>query len=290
MKEKNKFENRNYRQRIWEIFEAVDHEDKPKKALDYFDYFIFVLIILNSTAVILETVKSIEVVYRQFFYWFEVFSVIIFSFEYLGRIWACTSQKRFSHPVLGRIRYMVTPMAIVDLLAIMPFYLTFITYDMRVIRTLRVFRLLRMMKLVRYSASISLFSKVLKNRKEELIVTASIVLVMMVLSASFMYFAEHQAQPDEFPDIPSSMWWAIVTLTTVGYGDVFPITTLGKIFAAVIAILGIGMFALPTGILGASFVEELEKQRLEKNDEIKIIICPHCGEEVGEKLEESISA
>ena len=99
----------------------------------------------------------------------------------------------------------------------------------------------------------------------------------MVLSASFIYFAEHEAQPEAFPDIPGSMWWAIVTLTTVGYGDVYPVTTLGKIFAAFIAILGIGMFALPTGILGASFVEELEKRRHGQNN------CPHCGEEIIKK-------
>lgn len=280
MTDKITTENQTVKQRVWEIFEAVEHEDKPKKILDYFDYFIFILILLNATAVILETVKSIEESYRVYFFWFEMFSVSIFTIEFLARVWACTSQKRFSRPILGRLKYIFTPLAIIDLLAILPFYLTFFTFDFRIIRMLRVFRLLRLMKLVRYSASIALFGKVLRNRKEELIVTATIVLVMMVLSASFMYFAEHAAQPEAFPDIPSSMWWAIVTLTTVGYGDVFPVTNLGKIFAAIIAILGIGMFALPTGILGASFVEELEKQRLEKNGELKVIICQNCGERV----------
>ncbi len=114
----------------------------------------------------------------------------------------------------------------------------------------------------------------MRSRKEDLVVTVAIVLVLMVMSASFIYFAEHRAQPENFPDIPSSMWWAIVTLTTVGYGDVYPVTTLGKLFAAVIAMLGIGMFALPTGILGASFVEELEKRRSGKQ------CCPHCGEDI----------
>ncbi len=269
-----------FKERVWEILEATEHEDKPKKVLDYFDVFILILILLNTAAVILETVDSIQSQFRLYFFWFEVFSVFVFTVEYIGRVWASTSQRKFSKPFWGRLKYIFTPMAIIDLLAILPFYLTFITFDMRVIRMLRVFRLLRLMKLVRYSASFALFGKVLKNRKEELIVTASIVLVMMVLSASFMYYAEHQAQKENFPDIPSAMWWAIVTLTTVGYGDVYPITTLGKIFAAVIAILGIGMFALPTGILGASFVEELEKQRLEKAGLIEKVVCPHCGEKV----------
>lgn len=268
---------------VWEIVETTDDGGGFRKNFDYFDLFILVLILLNAAAVILETVDSIENQMRFYFYWFEVFSVIVFTLEYLTRIWACTTQKDYSRPVIGRLKFIFTPLALIDLLAILPFYFTFFTFDLRFIRTLRVFRLLRLMKLVRYSASITLFGKVLKNRREELIVTASIVLVMMVLSASFMYFAEHEAQPDAFPDIPSSMWWAIVTLTTVGYGDVFPVTTLGKIFAAVIAILGIGMFALPTGILGASFVEELENQRRQKAGQIEMIICPHCGEKVNEE-------
>lgn len=264
----------NFREKIWNVVEATEHEDKPKKDLDYFDIFIFVLIILNAVAVILETVNSIEQNFGIYFFWFEVFSVAVFTIEYLLRLWSCTSQEEYSHPFFGRLKFIFTPLALIDLLAILPFYLAFTALDLRFIRTLRLFRLLRVMKLVRYSSSISLFGKVLRKRREELIVTASIVLILMVLSASFMYFAEHEAQPEAFPDIPSSMWWAIVTLTTVGYGDVFPVTTMGKVFAAMIAILGIGMFALPTGILGASFVEEMENQRMEKK------ACPHCGEEI----------
>ena len=283
MSQNENVEKKGLRERVWEIVEAVDHEDKPRKSLDYFDFFILILILLNTAAVIIETIDSVKLSYQIYFDYFEVFSVIVFSGEYLLRVWACTSQEKYAHPVWGRLKFVLTPLAVIDLLAILPFYIQFFTFDLRIIRTLRVFRLLRLMKLMRYSASISLFAKVLKNRKEELIVTASIVLVMMVLSASFMYYAEHDAQPDNFPDIPSSMWWAIVTLTTVGYGDVFPVTPLGKVFAAIIAILGIGMFALPTGILGASFVEELEKQRLEKNKETEVIICNHCGEEIQKK-------
>ncbi|MEZ5425713.1 MAG: ion transporter [Pyrinomonadaceae bacterium] len=264
----------NLRKKVWEIVEAPERDDKPKKKLDMFDIFIFILILLNAVAVILETVKSLEQNYLEYFYWFEVFSVVIFTIEYLMRLWSSTSQPEYSHPFWGRLRFVFTPLAMIDLLAILPFFLAFSALDLRFIRTLRFFRLFRVFKLVRYSSSITLFGKVLKHRKEELIVTASIVLLLMVLSASFMYFAEHEAQPEAFSDIPTSMWWAIVTLTTVGYGDVFPVTTLGKIFAAIIAVLGIGMFALPTGILGASFVEELEQQRLGKK------ICPHCGGEV----------
>ncbi len=263
-----------FRQKVWDIVDTGSDESEYKKQLDYFDVFILILILLNAIAVILETVQSLEETYGAVFYWFEVFSVAVFTIEYGLRLWSCTSQKEYSGSFFGRLRFVFTPLAIVDLLAILPFYLAFTAFDLRFIRTLRVFRLVRVLKLARYSSSIQLFGNVLKNRKEELVVTASIVGILMVLSASFMYFAEHQAQPENFPDIPSSMWWAIVTLTTVGYGDVFPVTTLGKVFAAVIAVLGIGMFALPTGILGASFVEELEKRRSKETG------CPHCGKPI----------
>lgn len=262
------------RQKVWEIVEAVEHADKPKKVLDYFDIFILTLIFLNVLAVILETVQSLEENYRAFFFVFEMFSVTVFSMEYLARVWACTSQAKYAHPFWGRLKFIFTPMALIDLLAILPFFLTFIAADMRFIRTLRLFRLFRVLKLSRYSHSLQLFGKVIKSKKEELVMTATLMFVLMILAASFIYLAEHEAQPDKFTDIPTSMWWSIVTLTTVGYGDVFPVTPLGKICAALIAVLGIGMFALPTGILGASFVEEIGKMKAEKQ------VCPHCGGEL----------
>ena len=209
--------------------------------------------------------------FGSFFYWFEIFSVSVFTVEYLLRVWSCTSQEKFAKPFWGRLRFVFTPMALIDLIAILPAFLTFVTVDLRFIRTLRLFRLFRVFKFVRYSHSLKLFGKVIRNRKEELIVTLTIMFVLIILTSSFIYIAENEAQPDKFSDIPTSMWWAIVTLTTVGYGDVFPVTPLGKVFAAIIAVLGIGMFALPTGILGASFVEEMEKLKCDKQ------ICPHCG-------------
>lgn len=266
--------NLSFRQRVWEIVEAVEHTGKPKKILDYFDIFILLLIFLNVLAVILETVPALEQNFGDYFFRFEVFSVTIFTIEYLARIWACTSQAKFSRPFWGRLKFIFTPMALIDLLAILPFFLTFTTVDLRFIRTLRLFRLFRVLKLARYSYSLQLFGKVIKNKKEELVMTATLMFVLMILAASFIYIAENEAQPDKFTDIPTSMWWSIVTLTTVGYGDVFPVTTFGKVCAAFIAVLGIGMFALPTGILGASFVEEIGKMK----DGEKI--CPHCGEKI----------
>jgi voltage-gated potassium channel len=149
-----------------------------------------------------------------------------------------------------------------------------IPIDLRFLRALRLFRIFRIAKLGRYSSSVRLIGKVLSQKREELIVTGMIMGLLVVVSSSFMYFAENEAQPDKFPDIPSSMWWAIVTLTTVGYGDVHPVTPLGRVFAAIIAMLGIGMFALPAGILGASFMEELDRKKGQGH------VCPHCGKEL----------
>lgn len=263
------------KKRIWEILEVDRPGDERGRVFDVFDVFILALILLNVIAVILGTVKSIEARFHSALRWFEFFSVVVFTVEYLARVWACVSQSEYSRPVIGRLRFMLRPIAIIDLLAVLPFYLTFFTADLRFIRALRLFRLFRVAKLGRYSSSLRLFGLVFKNKREELLVTMMVMLMMIIMSASFMYFAENEAQPDKFPDIPSTVWWAVMTLTTVGYGDVFPITPLGKCLTMLIAILGIGMFALPVGIFGAGFVEEIQKEKAGKT------ICPHCGGEIG---------
>jgi len=261
----------NRKGRIWEILEAAKPGDIASRVCDTF---IFSLIILNVIAVIVGSVKSIEDKYGFQLEVFEIVSVIIFTIEYLLRIWSCVSQPQFSHPVYGRLRYVFRPMPIIDLIAILPFYFGFLAFDTRFVRSLRLFRLFRIAKLGRYSKTSRLLARVFTTRKEELVITASVMVILIVLASSSIYLAEHEAQPDKFPDIPSAMWWSVVTLTTVGYGDVYPVTSFGKFLAATIAILGIGMFALPAGILGASFVEEIERLKTGKH------ICPHCGEEL----------
>jgi voltage-gated potassium channel len=265
----------NLKKRVWEILEVDRPDDERGRVFDAFDVFILALILLNVIAVILGTVKVIEARFHSALRGFEIFSVTVFTIEYIARLWACVSQSEYSRPVIGRLRFMSRPIAIIDLIAVIPFYLTFFTADLRILRALRLFRLFRMAKIGRYSSSLRLFGHVFRNKKEELIVTMMVMLTMIIMSASFMYFAENEAQPDKFPDIPSTIWWAVMTLTTVGYGDVFPITPLGKCLTMIIAILGIGMFALPVGIFGAGFVEEIQKQKAGKT------FCPHCGEKIG---------
>jgi voltage-gated potassium channel len=261
----------NFRQRAWEILEAVRPGDLPSRI---FHGFILLLIAINVAAVIVGSVRSVQASHGRLLEFIEVFSVAIFTIEYLVRLWTCVSQPEYAAPLTGRLKFAVRPLPVIDLLAILPFYLEFLPLDLRVVRALRLFRLFRIAKLGRYSKTIRLFARVFTTRKEELVISASVMVVLIILSSSFIYFAENQAQPDKFPDIPSAMWWSVVTLTTVGYGDVYPVTPLGKFLAAVIAMLGIGMFALPAGILGASFVEEIEKQKAGTP------CCPHCGKEI----------
>lgn len=162
---------------------------------------------------------------------------------------------------------------LIDILAIAPFYLA-LAGDLRAIRVLRLFRLFRVIKVARYSKAVQTLGRVIRAKREELLVAVFVLIVLLVLSSSLMYYVENDDQPAAFGSIPEAMWWSIATLTTVGYGDVHPITPLGKFIASIIAVLGIALFALPTGILGSGFVEEMQKERLHKQ------VCPHCGKDI----------
>ena len=250
-----------YKQRILSTINKADGQDQLSRG---FDIFIMVLIVLNVFAVITETVQSIQVKYELVFYYFELFTIIVFSIEYLVRLWTCTIIEKYRHPVWGRLKYMFSIEALIDLLAILPFYLPlFLDMDARLLRVLRLFRLMRIFKLGRYFVAFQMIVAVIKKRKEELLITFTLLVVMLILASSLMYYIEHEAQPDVFTSIPATMWWGIATLTTVGYGDVYPVTGIGKLLGSVIAILGIGVFALPTGIIASSFERELSER--EKN-------------------------
>lgn len=238
------------------------------------DTFLVTLITLNIVAVILETVDNIFNAYTLFFRVFERFSVYVFSVEYVLRLWVCTCETKYKHPITGRLKWIFSFGALIDLLAFIPFYLP-LKLDLRVIRILRLFRFLRIFKLGRYLNATKMISHVFKAKKRELILCLIVTLFLIIIASSFMYFAENQAQPDKYSSIPATMWWCVTTLTTVGYGDVFPVTTLGKILTAFIAILGIGMFALPAGILASGFSDEFQRSKEKKKS-----ICPHCGKEI----------
>lgn len=235
------------------------------------------LILLNAVAAVLETVESLNVNYGPVFFWIEMVSVSIFSVEYLLRLWVAPLSPEYSGR-FGRLRYATSALAIIDLIAILPTFLPmFLPMDLRVVRFLRVFRLFRLFKLSRYVESLTRFDDVVRSKKEELVVMLVVVSMMLFFASSLMYLVEHEAQPDKFPDIPSAMWWGIATLTTVGYGDVFPITPMGKFLGAIVALLGVGIFALPAGILASGFAEEVRRKRAGQP-----CLCPQCGADVSE--------
>lgn len=239
-----------------------------------FHTFMLSLISFNVLAVILETVDSLFDDYSDLFTYFEYFSVACFSMEYLLRIWCCNINKKFSGSWIGRIKFLLTPMALVDLLSIAPFYLPMITdLDLRFLRAIRLSRIFRLFKIGRYSSAYTLIKHVIILKKEYLAITIVFGATLLIVASSLMYFIEHEAQPQVFSSIPATMWWGIITLTTVGYGDTFPITPLGKFLSGLLALLGIGLFALPAGILASGFSEEIQKQKCES-------LCPHCGKNI----------
>ena len=263
---------RSLRHRIHELLEPAGTGDRASRAVDIF---IVTLIALNVVALVLETVEPVRRAFPALFPWFERWSVAVFSVEYVLRLWSATADPRYASPIRGRLRFARSPLAVIDLLAILPAYLPFVGIDLRVIRAARLFRIFRLAKLARYSRALQMFGRVIAAKKEELVTTFMLLLLLLLVAASMLYFAEHRAQPDVFPSIPAAMWWGVVTITTVGYGDVYPVTVAGRAIAAVVAILGLGMFALPTGLLGAGFVEEMDRRKHTSSRR-----CPHCGEAV----------
>lgn len=258
------------RKRTWEIVEAAKVGDTASRV---FDIAILALIFLNVVAVIIGSVRSVQERWGTFLNLFEIVSVVVFTVEYLARLWSCTVDPRFQGRIRGRTRHAIHAMSIVDLLAILPFYLPFLGIDLRSLRVLRLLRILRVAKVGRYYSSLNLIKNVFQSKKEELVLTSALMGLLLVVSSSVLYYCENAVQPEAFSSIPATMWWAVATLTTVGYGDMYPVTLMGKFCASIIAILGIGMFALPTGILGAGFVEAVQKKKGQR-------VCPHCGKEL----------
>lgn len=207
---------------------------------------------------ILESHVSIRNIYGSYFHVFEAISIYIFSFEYLYRIRLSFQEKRMK----GVYKYVFSAYGLIDLISILPFFLNqLVKVDGRFLRILRLFRLTRIFKLGRGSSSLKLFIKALNGVKNELKFTLFLSLLAILFSASAIYYLEHESQPEKFSSITESIWWATVSLATVGYGDVYPVTAGGKIFASIISLIGIGIVAIPTGIISASFVEEIHNQR-----------------------------
>lgn len=235
--------------------------------------FIILLIALNVLAVILETIPSLQRRHAEFFHYFDIVSVAFFTIEYVLRVWSSNHEAKYKHSVYGRIKYMFSLAALIDLLAILPFYVnTVVGLDLRILRIFRLLRFFRLFRLTSYMKAAKLVTNVFKNSANELMLSLLLAIFLIIISSSLVYFAEHLDQPEKFKSIPDTIWWSVTTLTTVGYGDMVPITIAGKIFTAIILLAGVAIFALPAGIITAGFLEESRKRKTHKNG-----VCPHCG-------------
>ena len=253
----------NLRRRIWEILERGNSKDKISF---YTDIFLITLIIFNIIAVLLETVDSIYSVYSFEFLIFERFSTIIFLIEYILRIWVCIEEKIKKNKLMTRLKYATTWPAIIDLLAVLSGLLPMIfEVDLRILRALR---MLRLLKFSRYFKVMNLLLGVLKEEKQSFLAAMFLLTIAMLIASTGIYMFEKDTQPDKFGSIPEAMWWAIATLTTIGYGDVTPVTGMGKFFGAIIAIIGIGVVALPSGILASGFTDQLKRRQAQYEDEL----------------------
>ena len=239
------------------ILERSERSDMLGRCVDFA---LIALITINVISVILETVEGIYSQFAAYFDFIEIVSVSVFTVEYLLRLWSSAEAAAEGESAgAARLRYVASPLAIIDLLAIAPFYLAFfVSMDLRF---LRVLRLLRIFKLTRYSSAMTMLLDVFREEASAFFAGFFILIVLLVLAASGAYLVEHETQPEKFGSIPDAMWWAMATLTTVGYGDVTPVTPLGKLFGACVTVIGIGMAALPAGILASGLADQLRRKR-----------------------------
>jgi len=245
------------RNQIREIVK-IDGNHRFSVAFDKLITFCVIIAIVHLT---LETEKDLFNDYHAIFRLVEVILTVVFTVEYLMRLIAFNKSTDKSF-----LRYVFSVSMIIDLVALIPFYLTLLPIDLRYLRIFRLFRIARIFKLARYNKAISIVQVVMRERKELLTVSFVMIFFILYIVSALMYYVENPAQPDSFSSIIKTMWWGVATLTTVGYGDIYPITGLGKMLGGLIAILGIGLFAIPTGIIASGFLEYFEKGKKEKNN------------------------
>lgn len=258
------------------LYLTLDPTEKGGRIERVFEFVLVIIIILNILAIVLESVKDIHDEYGHLFHQLEVVSIILFTGEYFLRIYSIVENPKYKDPVTGRWRFISSPIAVIDLLAFVPFYISFLPLDLRFLRIFRLMAVFRLFKIARYLHALKIFRQVITERKEQLVLSFIFILFILVIISFVMFYTEHDAQPEEFSSIPATMWWGIATLTTVGYGDVVPVTTLGKFLGGLFAIAGVGLLALPAGILSSGFYELLHREKS------PIKKCPHCGKEIHE--------
>ena len=234
------------------VFEILELSGNRHGFAVFAQLLVVALILLNVVAVIVGSYAPIAQLIATELHWLEVGSIAIFTLEIVARVWLCTDDPHghYRNPVTGRLRYLLSPQTLIDIAAIVPFFLG-VALDLRFLRALR---------LTVYGAAVESLAAVFYNERRSLFGAFVVMMLLLIVASSLVYFVERAAQPEAFASIPHAMWWGLATLTTVGYGDVTPITTLGRLFGGIVTILGVGMFALPAGILASGYARELRRR------------------------------
>jgi voltage-gated potassium channel len=242
------------------VYDVLEGRDKGRRGAYLVNLFLIGLIGINVLAFVLHTVDYLAIHYGQWFDAILYVSLVLFSLEFLLRLWSCVCDDDgvYSHPLRGRLRFLLSPLALVDLAVLLPFFIAAAAgLDLRFLRLLR---LLWILKITRYLPAMGILGRVLRRERRTLTAVISVMLIMVFIASSLIYLLEHETQPEAFASIPHALWWGVATLTTVGYGDVVPVSPLGKALGIVIMMLGIGTFALPAGVLASAFADESRRR------------------------------
>ncbi|WP_374445759.1 ion transporter [Stella sp.] len=245
------------------LHRLLDPRGRPTRGASWINRGLAVAIVASSVMAILDTEPALGEAAPGLFLWAERIFGTIFVVEYLARVIAAGADPRFAGRG-GRLRYVLTPVAIIDLIAILPLFLGAVVGNTQLVRLLRLFRLLRFSRLGAFSRAAVILALTVRARLPELLLSLMVALVVLIFSATLMYLIEGDVQPAAFGSIPRAMWWAIATLTTVGYGDVYPVTAAGRVLAGLTALAAIGLIAAPTGILATAFAEALRRYHEER--------------------------
>ena len=249
---------RTFRQKIHALMFESAYGGKLK---EFFDVFIGVWVLISVLAVVMETVASVTYLINIEFVILDTIAVAIFTLEFMMRIYSSVEEPGHRNPLTGRIKEFTKPSTFIDFLAILPFFLEVLLRDHLDLRFLRIFRLARLLKLTRGSDATTTLFKVIKREWPVMSAAAFIMILLIILTASLGYLVEHAAQPEKFENIPTAIYWAVITLASVGYGDISPITPIGRVITVIMSLLGIGIFAIPAGLLASAFSDQLHKER-----------------------------
>ena len=247
------------KKRVLQILSRSSGSDRASRICDRF---LSTMILLNLLAVSLESVDSLSAAYGTAFFAFEMFSVAIFGGEYALRIWSAAANEASKHrsPTKRRLEYIFSFTGLIDLVAILPSLLPLLLGEVD-LRWLRVLRLVRLLKISHYSSALEDLIAAIRSEKSAFGAAMYLFFIALFASSSLMYVVEHQAQPENFSSIPTTMWWSLITLTTVGYGDVSPVTPVGKIVGAMTAMMGVCVVALLTGIVATAFSNQISRRQ-----------------------------